>query len=50
MMDLSGIDMSVALFGTTWETPLFLDPVGSQRDGLNSAYIMWLAPCKLVAG
>jgi isopentenyl diphosphate isomerase/L-lactate dehydrogenase-like FMN-dependent dehydrogenase len=31
MVDLSRIDMSVALFGTTWETPIFLDPVGSQR-------------------
>ena len=31
MMDLSRTDMSVNLFGTTWETPIFLDPVGSQR-------------------
>lgn len=31
MVDLSRIDMSVNLFGTTWETPVFLDPVGSQR-------------------
>ncbi|MBX3703608.1 MAG: alpha-hydroxy-acid oxidizing protein [Steroidobacteraceae bacterium] len=31
MVDLSRIDMSVNLFGTTWETPIFLDPVGSQR-------------------
>lgn len=31
MLDLSRIDMSVNLFGTTWETPIFLDPVGSQR-------------------
>ncbi|MFZ2508572.1 MAG: alpha-hydroxy-acid oxidizing protein, partial [Steroidobacteraceae bacterium] len=31
MLDLSKIDMSVNLFGTTWETPIFLDPVGSQR-------------------
>lgn len=31
MMDLSRIDLSVNLFGTTWETPIFLDPVGSQR-------------------
>ena len=31
MVDLSKIDMSVNLFGTTWETPIFLDPVGSQR-------------------
>ena len=31
LVDLSRIDMSVSLFGTTWETPIFLDPVGSQR-------------------
>ncbi len=31
MVDLSKIDTSVKLFGTTWETPIFLDPVGSQR-------------------
>ena len=31
MVDLGKIDMSVNLFGTTWETPIFLDPVGSQR-------------------
>jgi isopentenyl diphosphate isomerase/L-lactate dehydrogenase-like FMN-dependent dehydrogenase len=31
MVDLSKIDMSVNLFGTSWETPVFLDPVGSQR-------------------
>jgi len=31
MVDLSRIDMSVNLYGTTWETPIFLDPVGSQR-------------------
>lgn len=31
MVDLSRIDTSVNLFGTTWETPIFLDPVGSQR-------------------
>ena len=31
MVDLSMIDMSVNLFGTAWETPIFLDPVGSQR-------------------
>lgn len=31
MVDLGRIDMSVELFGTTWETPVFLDPVGSQR-------------------
>jgi isopentenyl diphosphate isomerase/L-lactate dehydrogenase-like FMN-dependent dehydrogenase len=31
MVDLGKIDTSVNLFGTSWETPLFLDPVGSQR-------------------
>lgn len=31
MVDLGKIDTSVNLFGTTWETPVFLDPVGSQR-------------------
>ena len=28
---LRAIDMSVSLFGTTWDSPIFLDPVGSQR-------------------
>lgn len=31
LVDIRHIDMSVNLFGTTWETPIFLDPVGSQR-------------------
>ncbi|MEX2151306.1 MAG: alpha-hydroxy acid oxidase [Steroidobacteraceae bacterium] len=31
MVDIRNIDMSVKLFGTEWETPIFLDPVGSQR-------------------
>lgn len=31
MMDLSRIDMSVNLLGTTWDSPIILDPVGSQR-------------------
>ena len=31
MMDLSKIDMSVNLFGTTWDSPIVIDPVGSQR-------------------
>lgn len=31
MMDLAKTDTSVNLFGTTWDTPIFLDPVGSQR-------------------
>lgn len=31
MVDIRNIDMSVKLFDTTWETPIFLDPIGSQR-------------------
>ena len=31
MMDLRNVDMSVNLFGTTWDSPIVLDPVGSQR-------------------
>ncbi len=31
MVDLSKIDMSVNLFGTTWDSPIVIDPVGSQR-------------------
>lgn len=31
MVDLSQIDMSVNLFGTAWDSPIFLCPVGSQR-------------------
>jgi isopentenyl diphosphate isomerase/L-lactate dehydrogenase-like FMN-dependent dehydrogenase len=31
MVDIRHIDMSVKLFGTTWETPIFLDPIGSGR-------------------
>ena len=31
MMDLSKIDMSVNLFGTTWDSPIVIAPVGSQR-------------------
>ena len=31
MVDISRIDTSVNLFGTTWQSPIFLDPVGSQR-------------------
>jgi 4-hydroxymandelate oxidase len=30
-VDLSKIDMSVDLFGTTWDSPIVIDPVGSQR-------------------
>ena len=31
LVDISRIDTSVSLFGTTWQSPIFLDPVGSQR-------------------
>jgi 4-hydroxymandelate oxidase len=31
LVDISRIDTSVNLFGTTWPSPIFLDPVGSQR-------------------
>lgn len=31
LVDISRIDTSVTLFGTTWQSPIFLDPVGSQR-------------------
>ena len=31
MVDTRAIDTRVSLFGTTWETPIFLVPLGSQR-------------------
>ena len=31
MVDIRNIDMSVELFGTTWDSPIVIDPVGSQR-------------------
>jgi 4-hydroxymandelate oxidase len=31
LVDISRIDTSVSLFGTTWPSPIFLDPLGSQR-------------------
>ncbi len=31
LVDLSKNDMSVNLFGTSWDSPIVLDPVGSQR-------------------
>ncbi len=31
LVDISRIDTSVTLFGRTWPSPIFLDPVGSQR-------------------
>ena len=31
MVDIRAVDSSVELFGTPWDTPIFLDPVGSQR-------------------
>jgi isopentenyl diphosphate isomerase/L-lactate dehydrogenase-like FMN-dependent dehydrogenase len=30
-MDVRAIDMSVTVFGTTWDSPLVLAPVGAQR-------------------
>ncbi len=31
MVDIRNIDMSVSLFGTTWDSPIVIAPVGSQR-------------------
>ncbi len=31
MVGVRNIDMSVNLFGTTWDSPIVIDPVGSQR-------------------
>jgi isopentenyl diphosphate isomerase/L-lactate dehydrogenase-like FMN-dependent dehydrogenase len=31
LIDVSKADISVDVFGSTWETPIFLSPVGSQR-------------------
>lgn len=31
MVDIRNIDMSVELFGTTWDSPIVIAPVGSQR-------------------
>jgi len=31
LVGVNKVDMSVNLFGTTWETPIVIDPVGSQR-------------------
>ncbi len=31
MVDIRNIDMSVILFGTTWDSPIVIAPVGSQR-------------------
>ena len=31
LVDVSKIDMKVDIFGTTWETPVFIYPVGSQK-------------------
>jgi isopentenyl diphosphate isomerase/L-lactate dehydrogenase-like FMN-dependent dehydrogenase len=30
-VNVSKIDTSIELFGTKWESPIFLDPVGAQR-------------------
>jgi isopentenyl diphosphate isomerase/L-lactate dehydrogenase-like FMN-dependent dehydrogenase len=31
LVDVSKVDLSIELFGTTWETPIFLCPVGTQK-------------------
>ena len=31
LVDISRIDTSVSLLGTSWQSPIFLDPIGSQR-------------------
>jgi 4-hydroxymandelate oxidase len=31
LMDVSKVDTSIELFGTTWESPIFICPVGAQR-------------------
>ena len=31
LVSVGNIDMSVNLFGTTWDSPIVLDPVGAQR-------------------
>lgn len=31
LIDVRSVDMSVSLFGTTWDSPIVLAPVGSQR-------------------
>ena len=31
LIDVSKVDTSVNIFGTTWETPIFICPVGSQK-------------------
>ena len=31
LVDVAKIDSSIELFGTKWESPIFLDPVGEQR-------------------
>lgn len=31
MVDTRNVDMGVGIYGTTWETPIFLAPLGSQR-------------------
>lgn len=31
MLDIGSIDMSVNLFGTRWDSPIYLNPIGSQR-------------------
>jgi isopentenyl diphosphate isomerase/L-lactate dehydrogenase-like FMN-dependent dehydrogenase len=31
LVDVSNVDLSIDLFGTTWETPIFICPVGAQK-------------------
>lgn len=31
LVDVSKVDLSIELFGTTWETPIFLCPLGAQK-------------------
>src|SRR6516225_10721465 len=31
LVDVSKVDLSIELFGTTWETPIFLCPVGTHK-------------------
>ena len=31
LIDVRAIDMSVTLFGTTWDSPIVLAPVGAQK-------------------
>ena len=43
LVDISRIDTSVTLFGKTWPSPIFLDPVGSQL--ISPVAASTLIPC-----